>query len=774
MKIIVDNCIKVEKPTSAVLNFCKKALVFDNPDYCKKERLGKWVGNTPKQLYLYEKKGDTLVIPFGCLRDVWCLCPNADWDIKILPIKGVEYGQGINMYSYQENAVESVLRVKNGVLVMPCGSGKTNCGLEVVRRVGGKALWLTHTQDLLAQSMLRAKNIFDLPDECYGTITSGRVNIGTHITFATVQTMCKIDLEAHKNDFDIIVVDECFPANTKITTKNGIKDLQNLRIDDIILSYNRYAEKFEYKKVKHLFKLKAHNIVKVKLSNGKEIITTSNHPFFTQKGEWVDAENLGGNDYVMRLVRQGVRRNKKTINNKKQNKKAWLWILFKRVCSQGRSQERCLDGRTQKKSCGNNEKNKREISRLYFRKNENEQSYEQIRGASQNFKKIERNRALPQNQMWKWSRAYSSSTKFVNRIIKAFRSLCRISDTHKNENGKRLSYLLQGGYRDTRKYVCNRSGRQFTLCNRTTTTRQKERQLFEWVRVDSVEVQKQTSDGTFGGLCPDGFVYNIEVEDNNNYFANGVLVHNCQHLVGSPTKVTQFYKVVSSLSARYKIGLTATPKRADGLESAMFAILGDVICEVDKNAIADYVCPVKVKKVHTGYTPDFEAIVGGDGTLDYAKLVDDLIHNKNRFKFVLTTIEKIKPNQPILVLGNRVEYLKALQKEYFGSSLCLSAVTKKEERKEALKALNNGDIDCIFASYKLAAEGLDCPNLRYVVFATPEKNEVTVVQSVGRVGRKAEGKDFGTVIDFVDDFTMYENWSKQRDRFYKKIDAEII
>ena len=98
----------------------------------------------------------------------------------------------------------------------------------------------------------------------------------------------------------------------------------------------------------------------------------------------------------------------------------------------------------------------------------------------------------------------------------------------------------------------------------------------------------------------------------------------------------------------------------------------------------------------------------------------------------------------------------------------------KAERKAALTALNTGELDCIFASYMLASEGLDVPNLRNIVFATPEKNPTTVTQSVGRVGRKAEGKFFGTVIDFVDDFGLFKSWSKKRIAIYKSIGCDII
>jgi Rad3-related DNA helicase len=48
-----------------------------------------------------------------------------------------------------------------------------------------------------------------------------------------------------------------------------------------------------------------------------------------------------------------------------------------------------------------------------------------------------------------------------------------------------------------------------------------------WTLVDGVEVLEPGGDGTFGGVCPDGLVYNLAVDDTNTYVANGVVVHNC-------------------------------------------------------------------------------------------------------------------------------------------------------------------------------------------------------------------------------------------------------
>ena len=73
----------------------------------------------------------------------------------------------------------------------------------------------------------------------------------------------------------------------------------------------------------------------------------------------------------------------------------------------------------------------------------------------------------------------------------------------------------------------------------------------------------------------------------------------------------------------------------------------------------------------------------------------------------------------------------------------------------------------VFATYQLAKEGLDVPHLKYLVMAPPEKDKTTGIQSAGRVARKADGKEFGTVIDFQDSFGMYEVWGAKRMGIYK-------
>ena len=205
--ITISNVITIDNPSTELRKWCQQNLKLKNPEYTKKQRMHFWVGNTPEFLHLYEVRGDQLVLPFGVYRNIF---PMIDmYDIRaVFPVaERVEYGCKIPLYDYQEKAVEAVYWKHYGILQSPAGSGKTQMGIALIAKLGKRALWLTHTKDLLLQSKERAKQY--MGEALLGTITEGKVNIGHGITFATVQTMCNLDLAQYKGMWDVIIVDEC-------------------------------------------------------------------------------------------------------------------------------------------------------------------------------------------------------------------------------------------------------------------------------------------------------------------------------------------------------------------------------------------------------------------------------------------------------------------------------------------------------------------------------------------------------------------------------------
>lgn len=202
----IGSTIKITDPSQKIMDWCKANLVLVNPDYQKKVRMHLWVGDTPKQLFLYSMNGNDLILPFGCLRSILPLL-EGDWKkLYRTPVK-VDFGGKVPLYEYQEEAVAAMLINHYGILQSPAGSGKTQMGIALAAALGVKTLWLTHTKDLLTQSKARAAQYMN-PD-LLGTITEGKVDIGQSMTFATIQTMCKVDLEQYRDEWDCIIVDEC-------------------------------------------------------------------------------------------------------------------------------------------------------------------------------------------------------------------------------------------------------------------------------------------------------------------------------------------------------------------------------------------------------------------------------------------------------------------------------------------------------------------------------------------------------------------------------------
>ena len=227
MNSTISNKIIVENYNKALLAYCENNLILDNPDYFVAQKMGRWTGNIEKKLYLYERIANQIHIPFGELNNIWEIIKYKPYEVDFAPFKALQMKGNVNLYGYQEKAVERLKLFKGGVLEAPCGSGKTQIGIALIKAVGQKALWLTHTKDLLIQSKKRAEQYFDGD---FGTITNGKVDIGEDITFATVQTMTKLDLQKYAKEWNVVIVDECHrAAGTPTKVMQFYRVLSNLK-----------------------------------------------------------------------------------------------------------------------------------------------------------------------------------------------------------------------------------------------------------------------------------------------------------------------------------------------------------------------------------------------------------------------------------------------------------------------------------------------------------------------------------------------------------------
>ena len=132
--------------------------------------------------------------------------------------------------------------------------------------------------------------------------------------------------------------------------------------------------------------------------------------------------------------------------------------------------------------------------------------------------------------------------------------------------------------------------------------------------------------------------------------------------------------------------------------------------------------------------------------------------------------EKLKPIKKAIAFSQSIEISKIFEKEF---SNVINEYIKNENIKDENKVELNVEVQHIDGSFnadqrndnlnwlksdtnkktcrilsnvKCLSEGVDVPSLDAIMFLHPKKSQIDVVQAVGRVMRKAEGKDLGYVI----------------------------
>ena len=253
-----------------------------------------------------------------------------------------------------------------------------------------------------------------------------------------------------------------------------------------------------------------------------------------------------------------------------------------------------------------------------------------------------------------------------------------------------------------------------------------------------------------------------------------IITDEVHRVSGSPTAVTQYQKVLNSLSARHKYGLSATVHRSDGMIQATYALVGEIAYRVPDEAVADKIMKVGILPVGTGVQIS-RACLNTDGTLNYTRLISYLCENEKRNQIITNCIVR-DCNHPSLILSDRLEHLQylmdSLPPELEEDAVFISGkmTTKKgkAEREQALEDMRTGKKKFLFATYSLAKEGLDIPCLERLYLATPQKDYAVVTQSIGRIARTFEDKQDPVAYDFVDDIAYLVKSYKKRCATYRK------
>ena len=291
------------------------------------------------------------------------------------------------------------------------------------------------------------------------------------------------------------------------------------------------------------------------------------------------------------------------------------------------------------------------------------------------------------------------------------------------------------------------------------------------------------------------YVFDMEIEDNHNYIVcnkstklkstnqyvkNGFIVHNCHNLASK-----EFSKILFNLTSKYTIGLSATPKRADGCEYVFKWHIGDIVYKSDIKRKGKPPI-IRSLKINTKEYKEISIVNSYTGLkqIQFTSMLTELIKMSKRNLLVVELLKNLTlENRKILVIGDRREHLELINNLLnndntitFTYGLFLGQKSKKDEKRNE----QSRNCSVILATSKAFGEGVSERDLDSLILITPkkyvdeskEKNKDAkkdggkLNQVCGRIFRKTHIDRNPIIIDFFDNFSVYKNQYKSRKVFY--------
>ncbi len=239
--------------------------------------------------------------------------------------------------------------------------------------------------------------------------------------------------------------------------------------------------------------------------------------------------------------------------------------------------------------------------------------------------------------------------------------------------------------------------------------------------------------------------------------AFGLVISDETHRVGAKS----WANVVPMFNARYRLGLTATPRRKDGCDKVFFWHIGKILYKSKTKRMTP-----KVRRIFTG----FEFYVNGNfDPNEHSKELQMkfLCANYGRNKLIVDELNKaVRAGRKVIVLSERRKHLEKLR-ALFGEvkpEHCTVDFYVGGRKQSELDIAEKASV--LFCTYQMTKEALDIPALDTAFLTTPYSD---VEQAVGRIMREHDDKKDPVVVDFIDSkVNRFKRLWNARLRFYRK------
>lgn len=282
------------------------------------------------------------------------------------------------------------------------------------------------------------------------------------------------------------------------------------------------------------------------------------------------------------------------------------------------------------------------------------------------------------------------------------------------------------------------------------------------------------------------------------------------------------YKLVSAHSpAKYRYGLSATPKRDDHRDLEIVGGVGENIGKISAKMLIDkgFLTPPEIVMVNNDDVipkTEYEIIDNlkdsnceiNKQTKMYKKIKEDPesklppSYDPTYFRYVEKSAIECNPkrNDRIIdvtkkleeygktkvVFVKSVEHAKKLQKQMEDEGIYSEILVGEEEanivltpkerqdpmslfkkRNALFERMKDGSLKTIIATDKIMGEGVDIPNIDTLILTGMRKSTTDAIQIVGRALRLKKDKKTAFIVDFYDDLPYLRDWNGQRQEVWK-------
>ncbi len=255
-------------------------------------------------------------------------------------------------------------------------------------------------------------------------------------------------------------------------------------------------------------------------------------------------------------------------------------------------------------------------------------------------------------------------------------------------------------------------------------------------------------------------------------FFDFIIVDECHR--GGANDESSWRDILEYFSSAVQLGLTATPKRKDNVDT--YRYFGEPVYVYSlKDGINDgFLTPFKVKRIKTGlddyvYTSDDEVIEGEveEGRLyeekDFNRIIEIKEREAKRVKIFLGDISQNEKTIVFCANQNHAAAVRDLINQFSKSSdpsYCVRVTANDGAIGEQyLREFQNNEktIPTILTTSQKLSTGVDARNVRNIVLMRPVKSMIEFKQIVGRGTRLFDGKEYFTILDFVDAYKLFSD-----------------